>query len=193
MEDAFAEPRRIVELMHGFSKPWFVAGGWGVDLFLGRATRVHEDIEIAILRRDQEALWRHFSGWGLEKVVPQGGGSHPWNGEWLAPPIHEIHVKRTEGEVPRLEILIDEAWGDTWRFRRNLAVTRPLAELGLHSPEGIPFLAPEVVLLYKAKNSRPHDEQDFRAALLELDANQRRWLRGALGTVHPGHPWIADL
>ena len=30
--------------MQGFSKPWFVAGGWALDLYLGHKTREHSDI-----------------------------------------------------------------------------------------------------------------------------------------------------
>ena len=58
---------------------------------------------------------------------------------------------------------------------------------------GIPVLAPEIVLLYKAKAPRPKDETDFRNALAAMSPNARRWLRRALETAHPGHPWVAAL
>jgi Aminoglycoside-2''-adenylyltransferase len=32
--------------------PWWIAGGWAIDLFLGRQTREHEDLDVLILRRD---------------------------------------------------------------------------------------------------------------------------------------------
>ena len=44
----------ISELMRGFDGPWYVAGGWAIDLFLGRSTRAHSDVDIAILRRDRQ-------------------------------------------------------------------------------------------------------------------------------------------
>jgi len=191
---AFEPVRKIAAIMHGFGKPWFVAGGWAVDLFLGRETRAHEDIEVSIFRRDQEAIWRQFSGWAMDKIVPGGDPKRqPWRGEWLRPPVHEIHAGRAGGELHEVEILLDEAWADTWRFRRNLAVSRPVAEIGLRNVEGIPFLAPEIVLLYKAKDPRPHDEQDFRCALPALDEPRRRWLEEALRVAHPRHPWLDAL
>ena len=188
---AFEPVHQVAALMKGFDRPWFVAGGWALDLFVHRQTRDHEDVEIAVFRRDQGAVWRQFSGWAIEKVV--AGNRQGWRGEWLAPPVHELHAKRERSQPPELEILLDEAWADTWRFRRNLAVTKPLAEFGLRSSEGIPYLAPEIALLYKAKHGRPRDEADFRAVLPTLDAHRRAWLRAALEACHTGHPWIASL
>jgi hypothetical protein len=59
--------------------------------------------------------------------------------------------------------------------------------------EGIPFVAPEIVLLFKAKAARPKDESDAAVVLPTLDAAQRAWLAAALDRVHPGHPWRAGL
>lgn len=36
--------------------PWWIAGGWAIDLFLGRQTREHQDIDVLILRRDHQAV-----------------------------------------------------------------------------------------------------------------------------------------
>src|SRR5579875_1369419 len=41
MEDV----REVADVMGSFSRPWFVSGGWTIDLFLGRTTREHEDLE----------------------------------------------------------------------------------------------------------------------------------------------------
>jgi hypothetical protein len=60
-------------------------------------------------------------------------------------------------------------------------------------PGGVPYLAPEIQLLYKAKNHRPKDDADFDAAVGLLSATQRRWLREALAVHHPGDPWIGRL
>ena len=59
--------------------------------------------------------------------------------------------------------------------------------------DGIPYLRPEAVLLYKAarpgRSARPKDEADFAAVSPHLAADERQWLVGALDTVYPGHPW----
>jgi hypothetical protein len=69
----------------------------------------------------------------------------------------------------------------------------PYSELIERTAEGIPYGRPEVVLLYKAKHTRPKDDADFAAALPLLDAARRDWLRDALELVHPGHRWLGDL
>jgi hypothetical protein len=72
-------------------------------------------------------------------------------------------------------------------------VHMPLDAIARMSDDGIPHLVPEIVLLYKAKNIREHDVQDFDTALPRLDAAQRAWLRDAIAVVHPGHPWLERL
>jgi hypothetical protein len=47
---------RVAALMHGFNAPWGIAGGWALDLFVGRESRAHADIDVALLRRDQQRL-----------------------------------------------------------------------------------------------------------------------------------------
>jgi hypothetical protein len=60
-----------------------------------------------------------------------------------------------------------------------------------HDPNGIPYLAPEIVLLFKAKHAaRDKDAADFARALPLLDAQRRQWLADALRIVHPGHDWL---
>ena len=181
--------------MEGFPRPWYLAGGWALDVWLRRVTRPHEDLEIAILRRDQAEVRRHLAGWEFEKVVRGVGGlrRRPWReGERLEVPVHEIHARRPAGDPREIEILLNEADGGVWRFRRDLRVTRPLSEAGL-SVAGIPVLAPEIVLLYKAKAPRPRDRADFRNARERLAPAPRRWLRAALETAHPGHAWLSEL
>ncbi|MHA1968943.1 MAG: nucleotidyltransferase domain-containing protein [Candidatus Hodarchaeales archaeon] len=39
---------KISKLMKDFNKPWYIAGGWAIDLFLGLVTRSHQDIEITV-------------------------------------------------------------------------------------------------------------------------------------------------
>ena len=192
IEKLHALPLRVAAIMDGFGPGWFVAGGWAIDLFLGKITRPHDDIEIAVFRKDQAALHDCLDGWLLRKVV--GGELCEWRrGEWLGPPVHELHCLNEAAEPPQFEVLLNETSGDEWVFRRNEKVRRPLAELHLSSDSGVKFLAPEVVLLYKSKNPREKDERDFAAVAGRLDAERRRWLRGAIAACHSGHHWLRRL
>lgn len=191
------KPLKVAVLLADFERPWFIAGGWAIDLCLGRMTRAHKDIEIAILRDDQHAIRKHLTGWEFRKVLPRTGGRmEPWHeGEWLAMPVHEIHAHSESGDPSALEILLDESSEEQWRFRRSLEVTRPLSMIGMRSDEGVPFLSPEIVLLYKATSLRiqDHDRADFENARPFLGGERLHWLRQAIERYRPGHPWLADL
>jgi hypothetical protein len=191
MSDAFEEPLKIAALLAGFERPWFVAGGWAIDLFLGRVTRPHHDIEIAIFRPDQHAIRAYLAGWQLAKAA--AGEWSPWGDEWLDLPIHQIRARPPAADSAVLDIMLDEAASGEWRFRRNLAIRRPLSYLALRTDGGVPFLCPEVVLLYKSKRPRAQDEADFANTLGRLGDERRAWLAQSLRADYPDHPWLAQF
>jgi hypothetical protein len=45
-------PREAAAQFATLDAPWCVVGGWSIDLWLGRETRTHGDLEIAIARSD---------------------------------------------------------------------------------------------------------------------------------------------
>lgn len=191
--EPFEPVRKVASVLESFRRPWWVAGGWAIDLLVERETRPHEDIEVAILRGDQGALRDHLRDWRFERVARGNPTRIPWaDGERIDPPDHEVHARSPDGTF-EFEILLNEGEGPTWRFRRDPAITRPLALAGMRTADGIPFLAPEVVLLFKAKDPRPQDAHDFRVARGLLDVDRRAWLQDALARVHPGHPWLREL
>jgi hypothetical protein len=36
----------LAEICEGMPVPWWIAGGWALDLFVGRTTRAHEDMDV---------------------------------------------------------------------------------------------------------------------------------------------------
>ena len=178
--------------MRGFEPDWFIAGGWAIDLFLQKETRPHDDIEIAIFRHDQFALQNYLQNWNLKKVV--GGELIDWErDEFLNLPIFEIHCFNENKELSFLEVLLNETNGREWLFRRNQRITKPLSQLYLTTNTGINFLRPEIVLLFKSKNSREKDEQDFKAAAKHLDFESKKWLKSALSVCYSEHHWLQSL
>ncbi|HXZ83885.1 MAG TPA: amino acid transporter, partial [Myxococcota bacterium] len=103
---------------------------------------------------------------------------------------NSVWCRGHRADLWRFELLLDEAEGESWVFRRERSVRRPLAALLGLSPQGLPYLRPEVQLLYKAKHLGPKDELDFAAVAPLLDTESRQWLRDALSRAHPGHPWL---
>lgn len=61
------------------------------------------------------------------------------------------------------------------------------------TPKDIPYLAPEVVLLFKAKHHRAKDDADFAITAPRMTQVSRDRLTSWLARVHPGHPWLGDL
>jgi hypothetical protein len=189
----FAEPLKIQSLMRNFKSDWFVAGGWAIDLYLETETRRHDDIEIAIFRRDQIELQSYFAGWRLQKV--RADEFSIWQqAEFLELPTHEIHCHKENAALQSFEVLLNEInEDDEWIFRRNVKVTTPLSKLHLTSNLGIKFLRPEIVLLYKSKNPRAKDEQDFITSVKHLDVESRSWLKNALSFCYEEHHWLQNL
>src|SRR5437660_2864237 len=135
--------------MERFPKPWCVAGGWAIDLFVGRVTREHSDIELAVFRADQRELVRHLLDCQLQKAIPdsEGGGWKPWGAEeWLALPIHQLLARPANGTPTEFELFLME-WADgTWTFRRHSGIQRSACQIFLRSRDGLPLLAPEIQL-----------------------------------------------
>ncbi|WP_138493811.1 nucleotidyltransferase domain-containing protein [Paenibacillus pinistramenti] len=46
------EFKSLADLMKHYNKPWFVAGGWTIDLDVNEITRSHKDMDICIFRED---------------------------------------------------------------------------------------------------------------------------------------------
>jgi hypothetical protein len=88
----------------------------------------------------------------------------------------------------------ESAAADERVYCRDERVRLPLLALGLLTPDGVPFVRPEVVLLYRAANAPAAiDDADVREVADKLSAAGRKWLIDALTTAHPGHRWIGQI
>ena len=215
----------------GLTAPWCVAAGLALDLFLGRSTRVHGDLEIAIPAASFAEVATRFED--CDFFVPRSGvlfalddprlrdpdsatsiptgsglpgsdlassdlgssnlaGAYPASSETFIAGHQTWARERATGKW-RFDVFREPHNADVWIYRRDMRVRRPYAELIERTADGIPFLVPEIVLLFKAKNPRSKDEADFAAVLPSLRAGQRQWLDAALALAYPDHPWRADL
>ncbi|MGW3848996.1 nucleotidyltransferase domain-containing protein [Streptomyces fagopyri] len=172
---------------------WWVAGGFAIELAVGRRIRNHGDIDVLLLRRDQLLVQRVLAGWQWWAADPPGN-LRPWaSGEVLPQGVHDIWCRPAPDEPWRIQVMLDESHGQEWVSRRDPRVRRPISTLGLTSADGAPFLAPEVQLYYKAKTPRPKDEEDFDAVLPVLTDQQRRWLVAVITDTYGPHPWVKRL
>jgi len=183
-------PEQVAELLAGVEVPWYVAGGWALDLFAGEERRTHADLEIGVPAARFAELLPAFAG--LELFVVGSGLAAP-----LAEGLEDAHqtwIREPVTGTWRLDVFREPSDGDTWICRRDPAIRLPYAELIERTDDGIPYGRPEVVLLFKAKRSdEEKNRADFEAVLPRLGGARRDWLRDALEHVHPGHPWRAEL
>jgi hypothetical protein len=183
----------VVGMFSGLEAHWWVAGGFAIELAVGRRIRNHGDIDVLLLRRDQLVVQRVLAGWQWWAADPPGS-LRPWaSGDVLPQAVHDIWCRPAPDEPWRIQVMLDESHSQEWVSRRDPRVRRPISTLGMTSADGVPFLAPEVQLYYKAKTPRPKDEEDFDAVLPVLTDQQRRWLVATITDTYGPHPWVKRL
>lgn len=183
-------PAEVAERLAPCTAAWGVAGGWALDLWRGETTRPHGDIEIVVSSAALEAV-RLCLPDHLFFAASNGILSPAPPGEPVA--AHQFWVLDTAAGKWRLDVMTDPGDEARWIYRRDPRIAARRAEMLAHSLDGIPYLRPHAVLLFKAKAPRPKDEQDFAAALPLLSAAERAWLAEALAVAHPQNPWIDRL
>lgn len=189
----FAEVEKVCALLGGLRREWYVCGGWAIDLFLGRVTRAHKDVDVSIARSRQLEVrdYMRARGWSLEKA--HDGRLTPWEeGEFLSKPFHTVWCRNDAHDPDFVEFQLDEIDDERFAFRRDSALTLPRGRMSFKTPSGVPVLAPEMVLLYKSSAVEEYAD-DFRNAAPALDAQARAWLKDALLKVHERHPWAEEL
>jgi hypothetical protein len=178
--------------LSGLALPWWIAGGWALDLFAGGVSRAHQDLDIGILRRDATAVIASLPEWEFFEAKD---GKLTHFGAATAPraDVNSLWCRRAGTAEWLMELMLEASDGDAWIFRRLPAIRRPLATAIRRTSQGIPYLAPEIQLLYKAKHVRARDQRDFEHFAPRLDPDAHTWLRDALARFDPGHPWLPAL
>ena len=187
-------PSEIAQLFVDFPALWCIAGGWGLDLFVGKETRDHGDIDVVVFRDDQYRLFNIFRGFEIFVVDPPGVLRAWAPEEYLAEPLYNIWIRKERSGPWKVQVMLQDHTEQEWLFRRDHSVTGAMKDLIIKSKQGIPILNPTIQLLYKAKNARAKDQDDFLEVLPYLQMEQRRWLQEKIGQVYGlGHAWLAQL
>jgi hypothetical protein len=177
----------------GFTRPWWISGGWAIEAFTG-VSRPHKDVDVTVFRRDVGALREQFRGrydlWaaGSGTIRPLDDNRPrvpPWSGQiWL----------REHALAPGLlDVQLNPGGPRTWIYKRDRSVTVPLAEATWVAPDGVRYLRPELVLAHKVMLRRPTDDVDFEATVPLLDRAAREWLASYVASTDPRHPWRQRL
>lgn len=183
------DPRTIADFMDGFDRPWWIIGGWSIEVFTG-VHRDHEDMDISILSSDSEAF-RTFLGdrWT------------PWNVDegWFRPfdhrftdvrPDSQVWVRRDARPPWVLDVPFTPDTDGRWTNKRHGAHTEDLDDVTWVAPDGLRYARPEVTLMFKAAQARAKDRVDAEVALPRLDATAREWLSDTVARIDAQHPWV---
>jgi len=199
---------RAADHLAGYGHDWALCGGWAVDVLLGRQTRDHLDVDIAVFQEDQAELRSHLHGWrlvGHDDAVAEDCPDQ-WDGRWLDVPGH-IHANTATMDGTELDIQICSRVDDAWVLSDDPHVALPMSATHGIAPWGrLPVVSAPIILYYKAvpprwrakpddpqPPRRPKDEADFTALLPLLAPQQRTWLHEAITAGQPDHDWLRRL
>ena len=185
-------PEEVAARLAGIRVPWYVAAGWAIDLFLGKQRREHEDLELGVPAARFAEVAAALGPLDFH-IVTRGRVEPLSEAAALLETAHQTWGLDRSANVWRVDLFREPSTGGEWVSRRNSSIHLPYDELIEHTPDGIPYARPEVVLLFKAKDARPKDESDLAAVLPHLSSERRRLLAGWISLVHPGHFWLPDL
>lgn len=184
-------PEQAAERLRGVGVPWCVAAGWALDLFRGEQSRPHGDLEIAVPAAGFAEIRDRFPGYAFDAVG--AGRIWPEAGAEALAATHQTWLRDPAGGRYLLDVFREPHDGGTWICRRDDGLRLPYAAIAERTADGIPYLVPELVLLFKAEAVRPKDQADFDGVLPLLGRERRNALAGWLERLYPGHPWLAEL
>lgn len=182
-------PSDVAPRLAGVAAPWCIAAGWALELFTPDAARAHDDLEIAVPASHFDEVLAAFPGFEWDVV----GDGQVWPFPEQLAQQHQTWLREPATGLYRLDVFREPHLGDRWVCRRDPSITLPYGELILHTNDGVPYAAPEVVLLFKAKHLRDKDSLDFQRVVPAMGRTRRSRLRDWLSRVHPNHPWIEAL
>jgi hypothetical protein len=179
-----------VRLFTGAPFRWWFTGGHALELHLGTSWRRHADLDVGICRRDAGHLHRWLDGWDLH--IGADGRLTPWHGEPLDAGKNQNNVwcRPTPPDGWRLDVVVGAGTDERWIYRRDESISRPWDDTVLRTTDGVPYLAPELQLLFKSKALRAKDHLDAHHVIPRLDEARRQLLAGLLPGTHLWQPLL---
>ncbi|MFJ2318722.1 nucleotidyltransferase domain-containing protein [Pseudomonas sp. NPDC087817] len=185
-------PEELSQRLRQVSRPWSVVGGWALDLWLGRQTRDHGDLEFTVLR-DDFLLFRQALAPLQFYTVKDGTFAFLPTDRVPGEEIFQVWGFDAVANVWRVDVMLEFGTADTWVYKRDTSLVYPRAEMVAVSDAGVPYLKPAAILLFKAKHIRSKDQNDFNQSLPNLSCEDRHWLARHLALLHPDHEWTYRL
>lgn len=201
--------------LSGLQIPWAVCGGFALDLFLGKEVRRHSDIDICVFEIDRDCVSGYMlnNGWNIYEFRGQGKvraldskSSSEFGRNLMCIKddcdivkffpcedtdmlYHEFHHTGIT-KLNYLEFLFNTMDDDNFIFNRELDIKREISKSILFY-NGIPYLSPELVLLFKS--SKPDNKEyqfDFDETFPNMNDEQKLWFIQSMNVLYPnGHMW----
>jgi len=206
------------QILGDLKAKWCFCGGWAIDLFVGKESRPHKDLDIMVFKKDlQETIaYMEQSGWTVEAPTRQGFlpvdadnfEEFEYDNLWCMNNHYPLdylkvdeqsaynfyHYERDEQkDVDFIEILLNSSEKGYFVYGPNPGIRLDVRK-AVYSFEGQPFLAPEIVLLYKSKYLSEDNQADFDLVIPKMNDEQKLWLIEALKNEYGlDHPWVEML
>jgi hypothetical protein len=176
-----------------FGRPWWIVGGWAIEAATGYR-REHEDTDVSILACDVPAFVEFMKGrWHVWNNV--GGVLHPLGGRWATvdEPGSQLWLRANATSPWAVDIPLTPDDHGKWTNKILPDHVDEVDNVTWVADDGIRYLLPEIVLVYKARLRRQKDDADFEATLPLLSDRRRAWIRTALQSTFPGHHWLTRI
>jgi hypothetical protein len=117
-------PEHTASLLAGAGVPWWFAGGWAIELFVGKVLRRDSDVDIGCFRDHFRTLLGVLPVW---VVYASAGGNliRMERGTVLDPAHHTLWCRAIKQLLLGIEILVGEMEGQDWVYRRDRRIRRP--------------------------------------------------------------------
>jgi len=216
MNELISEAKRFLQNMQ---VDYAFCGGYAIELFLNRELRTHGDIDVSVYWDERDFIIDYMKndGWKVYEMCGNGVAHQ------IIGTDNQLKLKRNifcirdsctlvniepksekdmyiidfdhsgQTRFDFIEFLFNSKTGADFCYARDTEITRPLV-IAKRFNNGIPYLAPEIVLLYKSTDiMREGYQLDFETAIDEMSKEQKSWLKNALIKTNPfGHPWVEN-
>ena len=212
--------RQLNDFIKHIGIDYAICGGHAIDLFIGKKTRPHKDLDVVIFKEDRNKIIQFMidNGWDiyepcgneiLHKIVDINDQKLIKTNIWCVKPenrhyefiqkdINMFSVKFDNSEQIELdfiEYLLNKRVDGYFLYSRNNDIKLNMNSCILYFDD-IPFLTPELVLLYKSKGIDivPENQIDFDNVFYKLNESQKVWLKDSLNVMFPeGHKWMYKI
>ncbi len=209
---------QIKSEMQDLSCPWYLCGGYGLDVFMKRKTRKHKDIDITVDFMYADTVIQYMKTKGYTIWAPVGKGKLTEINDAKENDLYFDNIWCLKGNLSRIKVLKDEEpffyveLDDVEQLKLDFVEVmfnfiendfvylknnkiKLKKEKSYFESDGMQVLSPEITLLYKSRaaNNLTY-KNDFINCYPQLSSEARDWLMKSMKDEYAtGHSWFAYI